>query len=156
MRRRTKVIPREDTCIESDNKLGTSINDANDVTPNVQLSPQFMNHSDIKRRAIQVFYTEGNDRRADFVSAHSFSCVKVLHPNGQFRSTFDFVTVIWVLVLVFLVPFQIGFDWYRLPKFGKILMSLLDLWFAVDILLNFRTGFIHHGTIIMNPKKIVK
>ena len=156
MRRRSKVIPREgSTCIE-DNKLDTSDNDANDVTPNAQLSPQFMNHSDIKKRAIQVFYTEGNDRRPDFVSVHSFPCIKVLHPNGQFRSTFDFVTVIWVLVLVFMVPFQIGFDWYILSKFVKILMTLLDLWFAVDIILNFRTGYIHHGTIIMNPKKIVK
>ena len=148
MRRRSKVIP--------DNKLDTSDNDANDVTPNEQLSSQFMNHSDIKKRAIQVFYTEGNYRRPDFASVHSFPCIKVIHPNEQFRSTFDFVTVIWVLVLVFMVPFQIGFDWYILSKFVKILMTLLDLWFAVDILLNFRTGYIHHGTIIMNQKKIVK
>jgi len=155
MRRRTAVAPLERNN-EVDGEVSEPITDANDTASNDPLPAQFINHSDIKKRAIQVLYTEGNDRRPDFLTSHSLSCLAVLHPNAKFRSTFDFVTVIWVLVLVYMVPFQIGFDWYKLSNFMKTLMHLLDLWFAVDILLNFRTGYIHHGTVIMDPKKIVK
>jgi hypothetical protein len=160
MRRRATVVPLERNT-DADGNVSDPVSNTNDAAVNASLAPQFMNHSDIKRKTIQVFYTdEGNDHRpdflADFLTVHFLSCLKVLHPNEKFRSTFDFITVIWVLVLVYMVPFQIGFDWYKLSKFAKTLMHLLDLWFAVDILLNFRTGYIHHGTIIMNPKKIVK
>lgn len=126
------------------------------VKSNDQLSPRFMNHSDIKKRAIQVLYTEGQEARAESLTLKDFPYFQVLHPNGKFRSIFDFVTVIWVLLLVYMIPFQIGFDWYELTKVEKVLMILLDIWFAIDILLNFRTGYIYHGTIIMNPKMIVQ
>jgi hypothetical protein len=150
MRRRSRVsLPVTES-------VGTLKNTSKDDVAHAQLSPRYMNHSDIKNRAIQVFYTEGHDRRADFTSFQNFPYFRVLHPNGKFRSIFDFFTVIWVLLLVYMIPFQIGFDWYELTKIEKTMMNLLDIWFAIDILLNFRTGYIHHGTIIMNPKKIVK
>jgi hypothetical protein len=39
-------------------------------------------------------------------------------------------------------------------KWQKILFAALDFWFALDIALNFRTGYIHHGTIVMDPNKV--
>ena len=30
----------------------------------------------------------------------------------------------------------------------------VDFWFAIDIILNFRTGYVNHGTVVMDPKKI--
>ncbi len=149
MRRRSKISPPPTGPVGILNKA------PNDDTSQTK-SPKYMNRSDIKNRAIQVFYTEGHDRRADFTSLQKFPYFKVMHPNGKFRSMFDFFTVIWVLLLVYMIPFQIGFDWYELTKYEKLLMNLLDIWFAIDIMLNFRTGYIHHGTIIMNPKKIVR
>lgn len=118
-------------------------------------STQYLNHNEIQQKAIQVFYTEGMDRRADFVHSHSKTeYFKVIHPNGTFRRVFDLFTVVWVLLLVFFIPFQIGFDWYIEPKAQKIFLAILDIWFGIDILLNFRTGYIYHGTIVMSPKKI--
>lgn len=120
------------------------------------LSKDYVNRSEIKKKAIQVFYTESIDRKGDLVSSHKCPLYyKVLHPNGLIRRIFDFVTAIWVLTLVFIIPFLIGFDWYVEPKGQKVFLNLLDIWFAIDIVLNFRTGYIHHGTIIMTPRKIV-
>ncbi len=110
--------------------------------------------SDIKRKAIPVFYTVGKDK-GDYLRFPKNYC-QVIDPNGVFRRVFDFFTVIWVLVLVLVVPFQVGFDWYKLSDAQKGFMYLLDVWFAIDIVLNFRTGFIHHGTVVMDQKKIVK
>ena len=152
-RRSTKVSPGEK------NDTNRPTKDEINATTNTSLSPKFMDHSDIKKRAIQVLYTEGHDRRTDFLSFQTiqkFPYFQVLHPNGLFRSSFDVVTVIWVLLLVYMIPFQVGFDWYQLSQAEKIIMNLLDVWFAFDIILNFRTGYIHHGTIIMDPRKIVK
>lgn len=149
MRRRTQqVIPNEVRLNEK------SLNKTECVDANS--SSEYMNHSDIKKKAIQVFYTEGNEKNDDFLNSKVLPPLKVLHPNGKFRSIFDFITVIWVLVLVYMVPFQIGFDWYKPSDFEKALMMLLDVWFAIDILLNFRTGYIHHGTIVMDPQKITR
>jgi hypothetical protein len=150
MRRRSRVSPPPES-IETLNA-----NQKENASKHAQLSPRYMNHSDIQKRAIQVFYTEGHDRRADFLSIQKFPHFRVLHPNGKFRSIFDFFTVFWVLVLVYMIPFQIGFDWYKLTWLEKMMMNILDVWFAIDIVLNFRTGYIHHGTIIMDPKRIVK
>ena len=143
MRRRSRVSPRPES-IETLNA-----NQKENASKHAQLS-------DIQKQAIQVFYTEGHDRRADFLSIQKFPHFRVLHPNGKFRSIFDFFTVIWVLVLVYMIPFQIGFDWYKLTWLEKMMMNILDVWFGIDIVLNFRTGYIHHGTIIMDPKRIVK
>ncbi len=112
-----------------------------------------LSRSDIKRRAIQVLYTEGVEKRTGIGSSET--CPHgILHPNSSTRRSFDFFTVIWVLFLVFIIPFMIGFDWYVEPKGLKLFLNLLDVWFAIDIILNFRTGYIHHGTIIMKSKKI--
>jgi len=152
MRRRSTVSPHEEAVREF-NRPGKD-----EVNATTHPSSRFMNHQEIKNRAIQVFYTEGHDQRGDSISRNNVFpfYFRVLHPNGKFRSMFDFVTVIWVLLLVYMIPFQIGFDWYELSKVEKILLNILDGWFAIDILLNFRTGYYHHGTIIMNPDKIVK
>ena len=46
------------------------------------------------------------------------------------RRVFDLATVIWVLLLVFFLPLEIGFDWYNVPSGQKIFFSCLDFWFG--------------------------
>ena len=113
----------------------------------------YLNHDDINRRAIQILHTEGQE--SDPSKQNVLQCIRrVIHPYDRFRRLFDMATVIWVLLLVYFIPLDIGFDWYEAPKSLKILFMVLDFWFAIDIVLNFRTGYIHHGTIVMDSKKI--
>lgn len=34
--------------------------------------------------------------------------------------------------------------------------NLIDVWFAFDVALNFRTGFVDHGVMVMDQRKIAK
>mmetsp|Transcript_23868 Transcript_23868/g.27496 ORF Transcript_23868/g.27496 Transcript_23868/m.27496 type:complete len:804 (+) Transcript_23868:145-2556(+) len=131
---------------KSPSSPSTPIENPNDVS--------YLNHKDIRQRAIQIFHTEDNSDATNTAYRLNKWHVKVLHPNNHYRRYFDFFTVVWVLLLMFLIPFDIGFDWYIAPDSQKLFLTLLDFWFAVDILLNFRTGYVHHGTVVMNPQKI--
>lgn len=116
----------------------------------------FLNHDEINRRAIQIFHTEGGEKSASRSSKKTFIqwVFTIIHPYDRSRRMFDMTTVIWVLLLVFFIPLEIGFDWYETKTWQKVLFTALDIWFALDIVLNFRTGYINHGTVVMDPKKI--
>lgn len=36
------------------------------------------------------------------------------------------------------------------------LSSIMDVWFIIDVFLNFRTGYVDHGATVMDKKKIAK
>jgi len=116
----------------------------------------FVNHDEIYRRAIQIFHTEGGERSASRSPKKTFIqwVSTLIHPYDRPRRMFDMTTVIWVLLLVFFIPLEIGFDWYETKTWQKVLFTVLDIWFALDIVLNFRTGYINHGTVVMDSKKI--
>ena len=79
----------------------------------------------------------------------------VIHPNHPFRRTFDAFTVLFVFYLLYKIPFDVAFDWYKNTKEEKGFLIFLDVWFFLDIMLNFKTGFIHNGTVLMHPKKVI-
>lgn len=83
----------------------------------------------------------------------SFS-IPIFHPTGQFRSVWDFVNMFLVVYILWMVPFDVGFSWWEAPKGVNHFNTMLDIWFAIDLLLNFRTGFIKNGCVIMNPYEI--
>ena len=116
----------------------------------------YLNHDDINRRAIQIFHTERGKKSVLRSSKKTFNqwVFTIIHPYDRSRRIFDMTTVIWVLLLVFFLPLEIGFDWYETVTWQKVLFTILDVWFALDIVLNFRTGFVNHGTVVMDPKKI--
>ena len=143
----------------------------------------YLNHDDINRRAIQIFHMDGNSSQVVQQDQSMLqNLLRIIHPNDPFRRAFDLATVIWVLLLVFFIPLEIGFVWYEAREAWKIIFVILgeniavilvlcvclafcfsimhllystkDFWFAVDIILNFRTGYLNHGTVVMDSKKI--
>ena len=77
----------------------------------------------------------------------------IVHPESSLRMCWDIVTAVFVLVLVWLVPFYVGFDTWSSPTMSTF-SRVMDVWFLLDLVLNFRTGYVDHGATIMNPKKI--
>ncbi|KAL3805148.1 hypothetical protein HJC23_003376 [Cyclotella cryptica] len=118
-----------------------------------QASGVFLNYDDINKRAIQLFHTDctTSDRSEEGIT---WRFLRIIHPYDRSRRLFDLATVLWVLILVFFIPIEIGFDWFDPPSWQKIMYATLDFWFAIDIILNFRTGYINRGTVVMDPKKI--
>ena len=70
------------------------------------------------------------------------------------RRGFDLITVFLVTYLIFKIPFDVGFDWYENSYTEEAWLICLDVWFTMDIMLNFKTGYISNGTAVMHPKKV--
>lgn len=122
-------------------------------------SELYLDHSDIKKHAIQIFHTDLAEKQGQIGKRKDskwFILEKPLNPNGRFRRYFDLITVLWVMMLVLYIPFEIGFNWFIMPDRYHNFSTVLDIWFALDIVLNFRTGYIFHGTVVMDPDKIVR
>jgi len=96
-------------------------------------------------------------------SKYNISRINIIHEDkrqprfiipwdSQFRRAWDLLAVFFVLYLSFTVPIDIAFDgaW----GFPTWINTIMDVYFYTDILLNFRTGFVHNGHHITDPKLI--
>ena len=36
----------------------------------------------------------------------------------------------------------------------SVLSTIMDVWFIIDVFLNFRTGYVDHGATVMDKKKV--
>ena len=63
-----------------------------------------------------------------------------INPDGQFRSGWDIAQVIVLFYLAWVTPYRVGFD---APAYGPEFWFefLVDIYFIVDVFLNFITGF---------------
>ena len=89
------------------------------------------------RTVIDILHEDHEERRFKWV----------IHPRDRRRRAFDVVTVIFVLYLAWKIPFSAGIGWFVNPPGLKTFEYFLDVWFVVDICLNFRTGFVHDGRV---------
>ena len=87
-------------------------------------SDLYLNHDDINRKAIQIFHTEGAKRDSSNIPILQ-RLLSIINPYDPFRRTFDLATVVAVLLLVFFIPFEIGFVWYETPSAQKIFFIFL-------------------------------
>jgi len=80
----------------------------------------------------------------------------LIHPDSRYRLWWDMITAFYVIYLVWLVPFSIGFDyWYPSPGIATV-NTIIDIWFIVDVILNFRTGYVDHGVMVLDSKRIMR
>ena len=63
-----------------------------------------------------------------------------INPDGQFRSAWDIVQVFVLFYLAWVTPYRVGFD---APAYGPEFWfeTLMDVYFIVDVVFNFITGF---------------
>lgn len=87
----------------------------------------------------------------DYMEEHS-----ILSPDGTIRQQWDIVQVPLLTYVAVLIPYRIGFSHDTEPgDFGFILDVFIDMFFIVDIYLNFRTAvWNQHGTLTYEPKGI--
>ena len=79
--------------------------------------------------------------------------MKVIRENSRFRFGWDLFILVLIIASCLLIPFQIAFrhvtDWS-----GTEIVYLIDLFFLIDIVLNFFTSYRHKGTEIADRKKV--
>lgn len=71
----------------------------------------------------------------------------MFRPNGNFRVRWDLFVMVLATWNCFSIPITVAFE----PAFAEtlvmfILNSCIDIFFLLDIFINFRTSFIHPNT----------
>ena len=80
----------------------------------------------------------------------------VLDPNSPHRFTWDASCMVLILFIAFELPIRLAFSFdYDTPPGWLIYDYCVLLVFFIDMMLNFRTGYVLEGEVIMNPRKIV-
>lgn len=78
----------------------------------------------------------------------------MMSPTCPLKLYWDIYMAIAVTYLCWIVPFMVAMDWWEVPSSVSNLNTFLDLCSVVDIVIHFRTGIIHFGSVIMEPKVV--
>eukprot|EP00753_Platysulcus_tardus_P016787 PLAT6039.1.p1 GENE.PLAT6039.1~~PLAT6039.1.p1 ORF type:complete len:770 (+),score=330.40 PLAT6039.1:32-2341(+) len=89
--------------------------------------------------------------RDDHTPPHRF----MLRPYSWTRDSWDVLIAISVVWLSWVLPYSFAFPTDILKQtWWKALAWTLEAMFWLDIIINFNTGYVEHGIIIMDPKKV--
>jgi hypothetical protein len=83
------------------------------------------------------------------------SLVKVIRENSWQRILWDLLILMLILTSNVLIPFQIGFQHVE-SRSGTTVLYLIDLFFFIDIFLNFITSYRHDGMEITDRRSIAR
>jgi hypothetical protein len=75
--------------------------------------------------------------------------------SSRLRTGWDLLILVLVLLSCLLVPFQIAFR-HQVNLAGSVLLYLIDLFFLLDIFLNFHTTFRRQGAEVTDPGEIAR
>ena len=89
------------------------------------------------------------DQRTHYVT------LRTIKEHIGFRIRWDLTILILILITTFIIPFQIAFQ-HRVTLIGSIIIYSIDLFFLVDIILNFRTSFRYAGEEITSSKLLYR
>lgn len=89
----------------------------------------------------------------------------VIHPYSVIRMMFDLTTAIVLFINIYTIPILISFPKFEsiyhmvrpdspYPQFAFLITISSDIWFMIDIMANFRTGYEANEKPILNLKKI--
>ena len=76
-----------------------------------------------------------------------------MYPDATIRSFIDGVSFMLLLVISVYIPFIIAFNVDTSRSF-EYFELFIDIWFLIEIMANFNTGYYHKGILIMERKKI--
>ena len=78
----------------------------------------------------------------------------VLDPLSTPRMAFDCVGLILVGWISGQIPYEAAFQPDKKVSYGFTFQMFVDIFFVIDLVLNFRTGFVEKGKIILDTEKI--
>ena len=80
--------------------------------------------------------------------------MRIFLPTTRFRVIWDWALIFLVIYSVITVPIEVSFDYYE-PMIMVVLNVFVDVFFIIDIMINFRTAYYNHdGTFELDPHKI--
>jgi hypothetical protein len=80
----------------------------------------------------------------------------VLYPDSALRNMVDLISFIFIFVISLYIPFVFTFDVSSFTDDLKYFELVIDLWFLLEIVLNFFTGFYIKGVVVLEKREIAK
>lgn len=105
-----------------------------------------------------VLVQSSKDRLLSDLRNDCCSCLPVLRPDSHARVYWDLLAVVALVYIALVTPVRIGFEVEsKAGSFDFIFEQCLDLFFLMDIVLNFRTGYLSKdGGVVLRPTKIAR
>eukprot|EP00003_Mantamonas_plastica_P032470 TRINITY_DN882_c0_g1_i3.p1 TRINITY_DN882_c0_g1~~TRINITY_DN882_c0_g1_i3.p1 ORF type:complete len:262 (+),score=16.03 TRINITY_DN882_c0_g1_i3:59-844(+) len=132
---------------------GITCEDAVDVvdshTPSKSPNPQGIpagtspSQSHINVRASGEDLSSVNEASWDFI-----------HPHSRFRRNWDRIVLGCIMYNAFILMFRFSFKVEFELNLFLLVEYMMDLFFVVDVFLNFRTGFTHAGSVVRDRERI--
>ena len=84
-------------------------------------------------------------------------CLPIIMPDGEFRKWWDSAQVVALFYVAIMVPIRIGFAREMTPLTAEWFVELLtDIYFIVDIIVNFRTAYYDEDELVVKPSQVAK
>lgn len=117
---------------------------ASDFTPPLpQTHPSWIADVGSRRGSFQLQAESDRFKDGEEITTSNNKCY--LHPESPFRLGWDFCSMLLILLLTILIPLEVCFFFDgELPLFLVIFQNLIDVFFILDIILNFFTAY-HEG-----------
>jgi CRP-like cAMP-binding protein len=77
----------------------------------------------------------------------------VLRPDSPFRMTWDFIIMFLLFYIALVLPYNLGFQRNK-SKAAEAVDLIIDMFFVVDVILNFRTAYYHNDALVMDGQRI--
>eukprot|EP01084_Bolivina_argentea_P278512 475838_1 len=91
---------------------------------------------------------------------HLLNSLPIFHPYGKFRTIWDIILTVVLVISITEIPFTLSFDIdLSLDKPAGIIALSLDIFLCINILINFRTAIFDEYDplqLITSPKYIAK
>jgi hypothetical protein len=78
----------------------------------------------------------------------------LLYPDSCIRSSIDFVSFALIFVIALYVPFVVSFEVNISEGIGKFMELAFDIWFLLEIFINFFTAYHLNGVLVLSRKRI--
>ena len=98
---------------------------------------------------MEIEAAQGEIRRSSSQSIVEFQKSRPrisVDPHGSFRNRWDVLSVIFICYSAFMLPFQASFQWDE-PRWLQVIHWMIDIFFGLDILVNFITGVCGHDEL---------
>jgi hypothetical protein len=94
------------------------------------------------------------ETQQDFINDRAQRSRFIIHPDSAFKIIWDILSLFFVVYQCLMIPFRISFDYE--PSDGLNYFEVIqDMFFLVDIILTFNTGFYNNGLIILTRWEII-
>jgi CRP-like cAMP-binding protein len=90
------------------------------------------------------------------IELHEAHVRKLIHPYSIFRQRWDMWLVVIIMFNAFVISLRLGFDINDRIDWLFGVDRVIDVFFIIDVVLNFRTGIVSHtGAVILDPTKVL-